>query len=227
MRLRFRLPALIAGICALCALFATTNAAHAWSYSNTGRYFSTQSGSYILDTDEWGSTAGVTMYYNNPQNWDFYCNFTGGGVKAYPHTQVNVNVSESANIWAWFNATPGSGTWDLAFDNWDSNGAEYMIWENWGGGAGPLGSQVASNVYIPGAGTFNIYAGNNGHECVSFLTTSKSNNTTQGGISAVMAWAYSHGYTSSTWVSNIQFGFEVSSTSGNQNWTMNGFSAGW
>ena len=106
MRLRFRLPALIAGICALCALFATTNAAHAWSYSNTGRYFSTQSGSYILDTDEWGSTAGVTMYYNNPQNWDFYCNFTGGGVKAYPHTQVNVNVSESANIWAWFNATP-------------------------------------------------------------------------------------------------------------------------
>jgi hypothetical protein len=218
------LAALAAGIC---ALFGAANSAQAWSYSNTGRYFSTTSGSYILDTDEWGSSAPVTMYYNTAQNWDLYCNFTGGGVKAYPHTQVNTNVTTSANIWGWFDASPGSGTWDLSWDNWDSNGAEYMIWENWGGGAGPLGSEVASNISISGAGTYNVYSGNDGHECISFLSTSTSDDTTQGGVSSIMAWAKSHGYTSSSTVSNIQFGFEVSSTSGNQNWTMNGFTAGW
>jgi hypothetical protein len=228
MKLRLNLPALVAGICAGCALLSTANAAHAWSHSNTGQWFSTQSGSYILDTDEWGSSAPVTMYYNSPTNWDLYCNFSGGGVKAYPHTQVNTNVSESSyNIWAYFNASPGSGTFDLAFDNWDSNGAEYMIWENWGGGAGPIGGEVASNVYISGAGTFNVYSGNDGHECISFLQTSKTNSGTQSGISSIMGWAYSHGYTHSTYVDNIQFGYEVSSTSGNQNWTLNSFSAGW
>jgi len=228
MKLRYRLSALVAGICAFSALFTAANTAHAWSYSNTGQYFSTTSGSYILDTDEWGSTAGVTLYYNNPQNWDLYCNFTGGGVKAYPHTQVNTNISEgSYNVWGYFNASPGSGTWDLAWDNWDSNGAEYMIWENWGGGAGPLGSEVASNVSISGAGTFNVYSGNDGHECISFLQTSTADNGTQGGVSSIMAWAKSHGYTSSATISNVQFGFEVSSTSGNQNFIMNDIQFGW
>jgi hypothetical protein len=217
---------LVAVAAAICALFGAANSAQAWSHSNSGQWFNTWQGSYGLYTDEWGSSSHVTMYYNNTQNWSLQCNFGGGGIKAYPHTQVTTNTGNGSNIWAYFSASPGSGAFDEAFDNWDSGGSEYMIWENWGGSVGPIGGEVAGNVNIGGV-SFNVYAGNVGHECVSFLRNGRTNSTTQGDIGGIMAWAVQHGYTHSNTVSNIQFGYEVTNTNGTQNWTLNGFSAGW
>jgi hypothetical protein len=225
MKLVFRLPALVAGICALTAFFAATNAAHAWSDYNDGQWFSTSTGSYTLYTDEWGSTDPVTMYYDSATHWALYCDFTGGGVKAYPHTQVDVNVSDSTTVSGSYNGTPSSGTFDFAWDNWDSNGSEYMIWEDWGGGAGPLGSEVKSNVSIDGS-TYNVYSGNDGHECISFLKTSTNTSGSQN-CNEIQQWAVSNKYTSSSTIDNIEMGYEVSSTDGNSNWIMNSFSASW
>jgi hypothetical protein len=221
------LASMLAGIC---ALFGAATSAHAWSGNNTGQWFTFTSGSYTLYTDEWGSTNPIVMYYNSATNWCLYVksgSFTGGGVKAYPHTQVTTNVSDSTSVSGSYNGSPASGTFDFAWDNWDSNGAEYMIWEDWGGGAGPLGSEVKSNVSIDGS-TYNIYSGNDGHECISFLKTSTNTSGSQN-CNQIQEWAVTNKYTSSSTISNIEMGYEVSSTSGsgNSNWIMNSFSASW
>jgi hypothetical protein len=210
----------------ICAVFGAAHSAQAWSHSNTGQYFTYYTGSYELCTDEWGSTAAITMYYNSATNWDLYCNYTGGGVKAYPHTQVSDTNSIGTTISASFNGSPGSGTYDESFDNWDSNGDEFMIWESWGGGAGPLGSEIASNVSIDGA-DWNVYEGNDGHTCISFLRTSQRTSGSEAYVNDFTQWAYYAGKTSSEYMNNFQFGFEVSSTSGWQNFTLNSFSASW
>jgi hypothetical protein len=212
-------------LAAVCALFGATTSAQAWSGSNTGQWFTFTSGSYTLYTDEWGSTNPVTMFYNSATNWEFQASFTGGGVKAYPHTQVNTNVSDSTNVSGSYSGSHSSGTYDFAWDNWDNNGADYMIWESWGGGAGPLGSEVKSNVSIDGS-TYNVYSGNDGHECISFLKTSQNSSGSQN-CNQIQEWAVTNKYTSGKTISNIEMGYEVSTTSGTTEWEMNSFSASW
>jgi len=209
-----------------CALFGGVRPAQAWAGSNTGPWFTYWSGSYEMMTNEWGSTAPLTMYYNSATNWNLYCNFTGGGVKCYSCVQVATSAPIGTTISANFNGSPNAGTYDESFDDWDSDGNEFMVWESWGGGAGPVGSEIASNVSIDGA-NWNVYEGNDGHTCISFLRTSQRTSGSEQYLNDFTQWAYYNGKTSDTTMRSFAFGFEVSSTNGWENWTLNSYSASW
>jgi hypothetical protein len=222
-----RLTAIVAGAC---TLFGMASTARAYTYSSEAQYASWASGSYTIYNDVWGnSNPSQWLNINSISNWMITSDQTGGGVKSYANIAFwpYYGISNSGSVWVYFNtSTPSSGsTYDNSFDCWDNSGNEIMIWENWGGGAGPAGSEKFANVSIAGA-TWNVYQGNVGHNVISFLRTSQRWSGTEYPLELLNA-AKSEGLIGGTVLNEVQFGFEVSSTSGWQNFYLNGYSAGW
>jgi len=184
----------------------------------------------------WGSGANTqTICANSATNFYITSNQPAtSGVKAYGNVGYYIGKSlSSINTLsgALSESTPAGGAWDAAYDIWDSTNAyEIMIWENYTG-TNPLaynysgsGAPVAAytNVSVGGA-TYNVYEGNNGHDVISLVRTSKTNTTTTN-ILAVLQWIKSIGYFGNITVGNLQYGVEVTTSSGTQTWTINSYS---
>ena len=81
----------------------------------------------------------------------------------------------------------------------------------------------ATNVNV-GGHTWNIYRGNNGgNEVFSFLRTSNTNSGTVD-ITAISQWLRNNGWFGNANLHSIQFGFEITNTSGTQRFEINDFS---
>ncbi|GAB2648886.1 GH12 family glycosyl hydrolase domain-containing protein [Kribbella swartbergensis] len=118
---------------------------------------------------------------------------------------------------------PGSGAYATAYDIWAGDHAyEIMIWMNKQGAVGPIGSRQATATV--GGHTWDIYRGSNGSNAVfSFVRTSNTNSGWVD-IKAVLNWIRARGWMPDTTVGEVQFGFEITSSSGGLNFTTNSYS---
>ncbi|HEX5125613.1 MAG TPA: hypothetical protein VFW00_02640, partial [Rhodocyclaceae bacterium] len=115
---------------------------------------------------------------------------------------------------------------------------EIMLWMNYTGssdGSGnvkPIAAQYDSsgkavpaftNVSVGGS-TWNVFKGSNGSNAVfSFLRTSKTNSATVD-VKAIFNWIKSQGWFGDITMGNLQYGFEITSTSGSETFTVNSYS---
>lgn len=210
--------------------------AQAYVYSTTSQWGSWTDGYYTVYADEWGATSGQSFYVNSASSWMSTSNFGSGGIKAYPSTTFschNAPLSSLSTVNTSFNFTSPSGAYyDWAYDVWSANNAdEIMIWEQWNYD-GPISSAYGSNgaptpiytnVNIDGT-TWNVYQGNPGHNVVSFLRTSQTTSGSQNAL-AFMSWCASHNLLVSKTLSTVDFGVEITTTVGTQNFTLNSFTS--
>jgi len=226
---------------------ALTDAKVEANWSSTAQYATWNAGNgYTIENDIWGSGAGPqTVWANTYSNWGVWSNQPNtNGVKSYPNDDYGVNKTFSSlnTVSSSFNVTvPGSGTFESTYDIWCSNYAyEIMIWENWRGGAKPIaasydanGNAVASYTNVQptsGGPTYTVYKGSNGSNVVySFLNNSQ---TTSGTVNIKDILNYIQGKKNTNgWgagfstLDKVQFGFEITSSSGGLNFQANSYSA--
>lgn len=214
----------------------------AQNYSTCEQYGNWSVNGYTIYNNIWGGGAGTQCLWANSQSdWGVWANHPNSdGIKSYPNVEkkVNYTVSSMPDITASFNTTsPNWGAYNTAFDIWYDNYAyEIMLWVNWQGDLGPISYNYgcsgyprtacpsAYNVYV-GGHTWNVYRGHNGSNVVySFLRTS---NTTSGtvNITEISKWLVNNSYFSSnTNLHSIQFGWEITSSSGGADFRMNSYS---
>ena len=231
----------LAPLAMTCALFGAASA-HA-ATCTSAQYGSFTIGSATFYNDMWGSGANTqTICANSATSWYITSNQPStSGIKAYGNASYYIGKSlSSINTLSSTlgSTTPSGGAWDAAYDIWDSTNAyEIMIWTNYtgtatgGGNVKPISSSynssgnavaVYSNVSIGGA-TYNVYEGTNGsNKVISLLRTTKTNNATTD-IKAVLTWIKGTGYFGNITVGQVQYGVEVTSTSGAQTWTMSNY----
>jgi hypothetical protein len=221
---RFALPSLILAM--VIGLWAGTAQAAVWQSSDQWATWS--NGGYTLYNDVWGSGAGTqTIWANSYSNWGVMANHPNtGGVKSYPNATkyIGKSLSSLRSLSSRFNVSvPSSGAYESAYDIWSSDNAfEIMLWMNKTGPVGPLGSHQ-TDVSV-GGHSWSVYRGSNGsNQVFSFIRTG---NTFAGTVDvrAVLNWIRSAGWFGNITVGNVQFGYEITSSSGGLNFTTNSFS---
>lgn len=217
--------------CSATNLFAT------WTY-----------GSYGFNNDVWSPCSGVaagsqTIWANTNSDWGVWSDQPNtGGIKSYPHITYTVNktISALSTLSSSVSVTsPSGGAWESTYDIWVGNNAhEIMLWLNYTGTAAGCGNVkpisynwTSAGCAIPvytgvsvGGSTWNVYRGNNGSNMVySFLRTSKTNNTTVD-VLAILKYLKNLGWMSDLVVGDVQFGYEITSSSGGMNFVTKAFS---
>lgn len=218
-------------ICAAVVVAATVTAAlpaQAATWSSSDKWATWSNGGYTIRNDVWGSGAGPqTIWANSYSNFGVWANHPNtGGVKSYPHSAKNVNrrLSGLGSVRSSFNVTrPGSGAYETAYDIWaDNNAYEIMLWMNKQGPVGPLGSKQTTATV--GGHTWDVYKGSNGSNAVfSFVRTSNTNSASVD-VLAVLNWIRNRGWYGDVTLGEVQFGFEITSSSGGLNFTANSYS---
>lgn len=218
------------------------------NWSSSAQYASWQNGGYTIYNNIWGSGAGSqSIWANSYSNWGIWANHPNtGGIKSYPNSTkyVGVPLSNLNNCSSSFNVTtPSGGAWEVAYDIWDNNNHyETMLWMNstgntdgsgnvkpisynWNAAGNPV--PVYTNQSI-GGHTWNVFRGNNGsNDVFSFLRTSKTNSGTVD-VKAIQNWIKNQGWFGNITLGNVQLGFEITSSYGNNgsglNFTTNSYS---
>ncbi len=220
--------AIVAAMVASLAIVVAANAAYAAVWSSTDKWGTWSNGGYTLYNDVWGSGAGPqTIWANSYSNWGVWANHPNtGGVKSYPNVTryVGRQLSSLGSVSSNFTVSvPGSGAYETAYDIWDSaNAYETMLWMNKTGAVGPLGSyQTTATV---GGHTWDVYRGSNGaNQVFSFV---RHGNTSSGSVNikSVLQWIQGRGWFGNITLGNVQFGFEITSSSGGLNFVSNSYS---
>lgn len=198
-----------------------------WSSSEQWGNYTTSDG-YILYNNIWGSGAGTqSIWANSSSNWGVTAAHPNtGGIKSYPNAKkiVNKPISSLSSLTSGYNVTvPSSGAYNTSYDIWDTDyDYEVMLWVNYNGAVGPLGTSQG-NVTL-GGHTWTVYKGNNGaNEVFSFLRTSDSSSGTVN-ILPILKWIKdTKGWWGNETIGDVQFGYEITSSSGGLNFTTNGF----
>ena len=206
--------------------FAQVPANAAWQSSAT--FGSWSNGGYSLTNDVWGSGAGTeTIWANSYSDWGVVANHPNtGGVKSYPHCSKMINMKLSALksvISIYSVSVPNSGAYETAYDIWcDNHAYEIMVWCTKTGAVGPIGSSQGSAVI--GTDTWTAYKGSNGsNQVFSFLRTSNIATDTID-VLAVLNWIKNKGWFADATLGDVQFGFEITSSSGGLNFNCTNFS---
>lgn len=212
---------------AAAALIAAPAQAAVWGSSDQWATWS--NGGYTLYNDVWGSGAGPqSIWANSYSNWGVWANHPNtGGVKSYPNATryLGKKVSTLGTTTSSFNVTvPTSGVaFETAYDIWSSDNAyEIMLWMNKYGAVGPIGSQQTTASV--GGHSWAVYRGSNGsNQVFSFVRTG---NTSSGTVDlrAITQWLRSKGWFGDVTIGNIQFGYEITSSSGGKDFVTNSFS---
>lgn len=220
--IRNLLPALIL---ASVLTLVLANTAFAAIWSSTAAFGATTLNGYALNNDVWGSGAGPqTIWANSGTNWGVWSNQPNtGGVKSYPHSGISIgstlsslhSVSSSFNV-----SVPGTGAFESAYDIWANTSTyEIMLWMNKTGAVGPIGS-LQTSVTVGGF-SWNVYSGSNGSNQVFSLLNTGSAGSGTVDILAVLRWIESKGWFGNVTLSQVQFGFEITSASGGLNFIAN------
>jgi hypothetical protein len=222
--LRFVRVAILALVLAL-VIPATATAA---TWSSSDRWGTWNNGGYTLYNNIWGNGYGPqTIWANSYSNWGVWANHPNtGGIKSYPNSnrEVNRRLSSLNSVSSSFNVTvPGSGAYTSAYDIWANNHTyEIMLWMNKVGPVGPLGS-FQTNASV-GGHSWAVYRGSNGaNEVFSFVRQSNTNSGTVD-VLAVMNWIRARGWYGDVTLSRVQFGYEITSSSGGMDFRTNSYS---
>lgn len=228
---------------ALAALATLPGWAHAATWQSSDRWGTWKTGGYTFYNNIWGSGYGPqTIWANSSATWGVWANHPNtGGIKSYPNITRAIGkkisalqtLSVSLSV-----STPTSGAWSSTFDIWDTNHQyEIMLWLNYtgtaagGGNVKPISSQYDSsgnavpayrNVSVGGA-TWNVFRGSNGaNQVYSFLRTTKANVTTVD-VKAILNWLRARGWMGDVTVGDVQYGFEITSSSGGLNFNVSNY----
>jgi len=211
---------------ALALVGIITTPAHAAVWGSSDQWATWSSGGYTLYNNIWGSGHGPqSIWANSPTNWGVWANHPNtGGVKAYPNAtkRSGKRISALGTLSSSFNVSvPTSGVaFTTAYDVWSSDNAhEIMLWMNKYGAVGPLGSlQTTATV---GGHTWNVYRGSNGaNQVYSFVRTSNTSSGTVD-IKAICNWIRNRGWFGDVTIGNVQFGYEITSSSGGKDFVSN------
>ncbi|WP_194893777.1 GH12 family glycosyl hydrolase domain-containing protein [Catenulispora pinisilvae] len=202
--------------------------AQAATWSSSDKYASWNSNGYTLYNDVWGGGAGPqTIWANSAANWGVWSNQPNtGGIKSYPNVSkwVGTPINSLKSVTSGYSVSvPSSGAFESAYDIWDSSNAdEIMVWLNKTGAIGPIGSYV-TNVSVGGY-NFNVYKGDNGSNNVySFLNTGYSTSGTVDILSVLKWLENSEHWIGNVTLGNVQFGWEITSSSGGMNFQVNNY----
>jgi hypothetical protein len=202
-----------------------------------GQWDEWENGGYTIYNNIWGDGAGEQcIWAESYSNWGVTANHPNtGGVKSYPNAskEINRSVSGIGSLSSSFNVTvPGSGAYSTTYDIWaDNNQYEIMVWVNKTGAVGPIaGAWDDSGTPIPestntsvGGHTWNVYKGNIGFTVISFVRTSNTSSGTVN-IKALLDYIRNQGWFGDVTVGKVQFGFEITSSSGGLDFTCNSYS---
>jgi hypothetical protein len=219
---------LVVSLAVAASVATSAGVASAATWSSSDKWATWSEGGYTIRNDVWGSGAGPqTIWANSHSNFGVWSNQPNtGGVKSYPHSAKNVGrkLSSLGRVSSSFNVSrPGSGAYETAYDIWaDNNAYETMLWMNKQGAVGPLGSKQTTATV--GGHTWDVYKGSNGSNAVfSFVRTSNTNAGTVD-VLAVLNWIKARGWFGDVTLGEVQFGFEITSSSGGLNFTTNSYS---
>lgn len=221
----------------LSQIITLTVSAAVWSSSE--QYASWNNGGYTVYNNIWGSGAGYqAIWANSYSNWGVWAQHPDtGGIKSYPNSSkyIGKTLSSITSLKSSFNVTrPSSGSYVSAYDIWTNNNSyEIMLWMNKAGSVKPISYNwdasgnpvpVYTNVTV-GGHTWNVYKGHNGGNHVfSFVRTSNTNSGTVD-ILAILNYVNGKGWYSGTQtVGQVQFGFEITSSSAGSDFICNSYS---
>ncbi|MEU0301965.1 hypothetical protein ABZ252_21220 [Streptomyces sp. NPDC006175] len=221
-----RLLAPTAAVAALIGFAAAPAHAAIWTSSEQwGNY--TTSDDYILYNNIWGSGAGTqTIWANSSSNWGVTADHPDtGGIKSYPNAKkiVNKPITSLSSLASDYNVTvPSSGAYNTSYDIWDTDyDYEVMLWVNQTGAVGPLGT--SQGTVTLGGHSWAVYKGDNGaNEVFSFLRTSDSSAGTVD-ILPILKWIKDKGWWGDETIGDVQFGYEITSSSGGLDFVTNEF----
>ena len=107
-----------------------------------------------------------------------------------------------------------------------------MLWMSYTGSVGPISYNYnASGKAVPvvsgvtvGGHTWNVYQGTNGSNAV--YTFTRTSNTTSGTVDvrAILKWIENEGWMGNVTLGNVEFGYEITSSSGGLNFDTNSYS---
>ncbi|MBB5896447.1 GH12 family glycosyl hydrolase domain-containing protein [Kutzneria kofuensis] len=227
--LKRRIIAPVVTLLTACLALALAAApAYAATWGSSDRWASWSNGGYTLYNDVWGNGAGPqSIWANSYSNWGVWSDQPNtGGIKSYPNVTrwVGTPINSLNSVTSGYNVSvPSAGAYETAYDIWDSsNSNEIMLWLNQTGPIGPIGSYVTT-VWLGGY-NWNVYKGWNGANNVySFLNTGRSTSGTVN-ILDVLRWLEN----SAHWIGNVtlgnvQFGWEITSSSGGMNFQTNSY----
>ncbi|MFD5824638.1 hypothetical protein [Lentzea sp. NPDC060358] len=220
--------ALTAAVAVALAFSLSPPAASAAAWSSSDRWGTWNNGGYTVRNNVWGDGHGAqTISADAYHRWNVWAGHPDtGGVKSYPHVAkaVNKRLSAIGSLTSSYNVSvPGSGAYATAYDIWaDNNAFEVMLWMTKTGPVGPLGTfQVRASV---GGHTWDVYRGSNGHNAVfSFVRSSNASSGTVD-VKAVLTWIRTRGWWGDVTLGEVQFGYEITSSSGGKTFTTNGYS---
>ncbi|MEV8538457.1 hypothetical protein [Streptomyces sp. NPDC051572] len=215
-------PALALG--AIVALASAPAAAAVWS--SCDQWGTTTLNGYTLYNNIWGSGAGSQcIWANSGTNWGVNANHPNtGGIKSYPNAKkvINKSITSLGSLTSSYNVTvPSSGAHNTSYDIWDTNyDYEIMLWMNKTGAVGPLGT--SQGTLTLGGHTWTVYKGNNGaNDVFSFVRTSNSSSGTVN-VLPILKWIKdTKGWFGNVTIGDLQFGFEITSSSGGLDFTTN------
>ncbi|MFF7757300.1 glycoside hydrolase family 12 protein [Streptomyces griseorubiginosus] len=215
-------PAMAVG--ALVGLASAPASAAVWN--SCDQWGSTSLNGYTLYNNIWGSGAGSQcMWANSGTNWGVWANHPNtGGIKSYPDSKkvINKSIDSLGSLTSNYNVSvPSSGAFNTSYDIWDTaHRYEIMLWVNKTGPVGPLGTSQGS--VSLGGHSWTVYKGTNGsNQVFSFIRTSNSSSGTVD-ILPILKWIKNtKGWFGNETIGDLQFGFEITSSSGGLNFTAN------
>lgn len=214
-------PALALG--ATVGLAAAPASAAVWS--SCDQWGSTTLNGYTLYNDIWGSGAGTQcIWADSGTNWGVNANHPNtGGIKAYPDAKkvIGKSVTSLTSLTSSYHVSvPSSGAYNTSYDIWDTGHKyEIMLWVNRTGPVGPLGG--SQGTVSLGGSTWTVYKGNNGsNDVFSFV---RGANSTAGTVNIlpILKWIKdTKGWFGNVTIGDLQFGFEITSSPGGLNFTV-------
>ncbi|GHH86991.1 glycoside hydrolase family 12 protein [Streptomyces capitiformicae] len=220
-------PALALG--ATIGLAAAPASAAVWSTCD--QWGNTSLNGYTLYNNIWGSGAGSQcIWANSGTSWGVWANHPNtGGIKSYPNSKkvINKTITSLGSLNSSYNVTvPSSGAYNTSYDVWDTDyDYEIMLWVNYNGAVGALGDYQGNATL--GGHNWNVFKGrvyrSDGTywDVFSFLRTADSTSGTVQ-ILPVLKWIKdTKGWMGNETIGDVQFGFEVTSSSGGLDFVTN------
>ncbi|UED86920.1 GH12 family glycosyl hydrolase domain-containing protein [Streptomyces profundus] len=228
MRTRTLLLAPAIALTTVVGLSAGTANAAVWETCEQWGNWTSDDG-YIVYNNIWGDGAGTQcVEADSGSSWTVTADHPNtGGIKSYPNAKwiVNQPIEEIGSLTSTYDVTvPAAGAYNTAYDLWDENyDHEIMLWMNWYGPVGPLGSPVGEATL--GGPTWDVYNGSNGHNNVySFLRQDGNSSSGQVDLLPILDWITEQGWMSQDEViGDVQFGYEITSSAGGLTFVTNDF----
>jgi parallel beta-helix repeat protein len=204
--------------------------APAASWQTTGRFASRAFGALTVTNDAWGPSPGPqTLWADSASSWGVISRQdTPGQVETYPDArrELGGKLSSYASIMSSVDETmPANANAEAAYDIWlnGSRGYELMIWTDTHGVRPPTNNR-RPDITVDGV-TYHVYMGTGGHGRATWIQQVTNTPVATTDIKDVLdALGRAGDIPAHPVVSEIDFGWEISATSGTQVFTMSSYS---